>query len=159
MERIEPSAGPTCVFRLLLRFEHPHRRRHSSRRLFVSQGHQGIDFGRAAGGDITGDQRHGNQNQRDSEEGWQVGGFDAVEQARQEPRQGQRADGADDNTNQRQLESLPYNKPQHVAFFCPQREADADFMRAPTGGIGDKPIKSDGSQRKRQSGKQAQTAR
>ena len=59
--------------------------------LLIAQRHHRIDFGGAAGWDVAGRERHGEQIQRNGDEGERVGGLDAREQACEESRERRRS--------------------------------------------------------------------
>ena len=65
----------------------------------MPQRHHRIDLGRPAGGDIARPQRHGDEKQRNGDEGHRVGWFHAIEQASKKARQRQRDDDSDRNAN------------------------------------------------------------
>jgi hypothetical protein len=109
----------------------------------------------AVGGDITGDQCHGNQNQRGSKECWRVGGFDAagrLDRSRVKANASAVPMTTPINVN---LNPCPTTSLSTSRFSAPSARADDDFVRAPTGGIRNQPVKSDGSERQRQSQSQS----
>ena len=96
----------------------------------------------AAGGDVAGDERGGDQQQDDAGEGRGVGGPGAEEQGLDPRCGGKRADAAERDSDDRQ----PERAADHAALYLrrggAERHADADLLRLARYPIGDDAVDS-----------------
>src|SRR5256885_1551992 len=94
---------------------------------FVSQCHHRIDLRGASGRHVAGQEGDAYEQQRDEREDGRVGGADAIEQAGQYARQGERGADADADARERERHALPDDEAQHVARLRAQSHAHADL--------------------------------
>src|SRR6267378_4878603 len=98
--------------------------------LFVSQRDHRIHLHRPPRGGIAGGQCHdGNENCHATKGRW-VCRTNAVQFARQNPHQRNRARHSQGNPRQRQLRPFPHHGPQHISSLGSQRHANANFPRS-----------------------------
>jgi hypothetical protein len=81
-------------------------------------------------GHVARDERDQQQDQRHRDEGQRVSGLDLVQQALHQPRQQERCSDADGDTAHRERQPLPQDHLQHLRAVSPNRQANADFLRA-----------------------------
>ena len=98
--------------------------------LFIPQGHHGIDLRRSAGGQVAGQQRHRNQDQRHACERDRIACLEAKKHAGEKTRHGHTSGDARDDPDHRYPKPLPRDAAQYVGPFRSQRHPNANFPRA-----------------------------
>src|SRR5713226_6988604 len=111
--------------------------------LFVAQSDDGVYAHRAARGNVAGDQRDAAEQERDTEERERIVGADAIDQGGDEASQTERSGQADADADERYAHALAEDHTKNVRGRSAKCDADADFMRALSGEIGNDTINSD----------------
>ena len=92
--------------------------------LLDPQRHHRIDACGAAGGNVAGPQRDGQEDQRERGVHQRIGGRDAVEERREEPHRWDREGYADRDAGNRKSQHAPENEPHDVGASGAERQPD-----------------------------------
>src|SRR5262245_47101314 len=120
--------------------------------LFMSQRGYGIDAGGAPRWNVTGCQRHHNEQQCDADERRRIGGADVEQQTLNYSSQCECPTNAERNTDDCEANALAQHEPKNVALMCSQCHPDAQFLSPQRDRVGDYTINSNnGEQQSRAS--------
>src|SRR5713226_7480355 len=120
------------------------------RSLFVAQRDDGVYAHGAARGNVAGDQRDAAEQKRDTEERERIVGADAIDQCGDEASETERSSQADADADECYAHALAEDHTKNVGGRSAERDADADFVGALAGEIGDYPVDSYGGKRQRE---------
>src|SRR6266851_3753857 len=115
-------------------------------KLFVAEGDQRVDAGGAAGWDPAGyNAGHQEQGGYGAQRDWVVGG-DAPELRGDDAGYGEADNNAQDDAYADQAYAHADHEAEDVALLCSEGHADADFVGAAGGGVGEDAIDADGDE-------------
>src|SRR5208282_6313295 len=133
--------------------------RHGKGLLFMTQGDDGVDAGRAARGNGAGGECDQRKQERDGGIGERVRGRNAEYQAAKEPAEKGAEKKTSHNSGKSEFQTVRDDQGKNFSAACAEGHADSDFLFALSHGIGQDSIQTKHTQKQRSSRKKSEERR